>query len=174
VCPHATAAHAATSDARVPPMIKTTRAPFTARIAVLVASLACASLLAGPVAARAATILYTPESFSVFEQQLAGGKIKAVTINKRVRSLRVTLDDGSYVLARYKPKEEQKVAAALQAKHVPVLVLTPTEASKEVKAGSKKHAKHKLRYIAAGVLVVVIIIVAAVLLIRRRRYSDDY
>jgi hypothetical protein len=153
-------------------MITTTRAPLTARIAVLVASLACASLLAGPVAAGAATIAYAPESFTEFEHQLSGGKIKAVTINKRVRSLRVTLTDGSYVLARYKPKEEKKVAAALQAKHVPVTLLTPTEANKEVKGKAKKPAKHKLRYIAAGVLVVVIIIVGAVLLIRRRRYSD--
>jgi hypothetical protein len=153
-------------------MITSTRASLTARIAVLVASLACAALFAGALAARAATIAYAPESFTEYEQQLKGGKIKAVTINKRVRSLRVTLTDGSYVLARYKPKEEKKVAAALQARHVPVTLLTPTEAGKEVKA--KKPAKHKLRYIAAGVLVVVIIIVAAVLLIRRRRYSDDY
>jgi hypothetical protein len=155
-------------------MIKRTRAPLTARIAVLVASLVCASLLAGPAAAGAATIVYTPESFSVYEQQLNSGKIRAVTINKRLRSMRVTLDDGSYVLARYKPKEEAKAAAALEAKHVPVVVLTSTEASKEAKSGPKKHAKHKLRYIAAGILVIVIIIVAAVLLIRRRRYREDY
>jgi hypothetical protein len=155
-------------------MIKTTRASLTARIAVLVASLACASLLAGPVAAGAATIVYAPESLSVYEQQLNGGKIKAVTINKRVRSLRVTLDDGSYVLAHYAPKGEQQAAAALEAKHVPVVVLSPTEASRELKSEPKKPAKHKLRYIAAGVLIVVIIIVAAVLLIRRRRYRDDY
>lgn len=139
---------------------------------MLVASLACASLLASACAAGAATIAYAPESFTEYEQQLNSGKIKAVTINKRVRSLRVTLTDGSHVLARYKPKEEKKVAAVLQAKHVPVALLTPTEAGKEVKA--KKPVKHKLRYIAAGVLVVVIIIVVAVLLIRRRRYSDDY
>jgi CHASE1-domain containing sensor protein len=156
-------------------MIKTTRASLTVRIAVLVASLACASLLAGTVAAGAATIVYAPESYSVYEQQLNSGKVRAVTINKRLRSLRVTLDDGSYVLARYKPKEEKKAAAALEAKHVPVVVLTSTEASKELKGEpKKKHAKHKLRYIAAGVLIVVIIIVAAVLLIRRRRYRDDY
>ncbi len=90
-------------------MIKTTRASLTARIALLVASLAVASLLVGPVAAGAATtIVYSPESLSVYEQQLDSGKIRAVTINKHLRSLRVTLDDGSYVLARYKPKEEKK------------------------------------------------------------------
>jgi hypothetical protein len=155
-------------------MITTTRASLTARIAVLAASLACASLLAGPVAAGAATIVYAPESFSVYEQQLNSGKIRAVTINKHLRSLRVTLDDGSYVLARYKPKEEKKTAAALEAKHVPVVVLTSSEASKEAKTGPKKAHKHKIRYIAAGVLIVVIIVVAVVLLIRRRRYREDY
>ena len=169
------AAHAAPGDARVPPMIKTTRASLTARIALLVASLAVASLLVGPVAAGAATtIVYAPESLSVYEQQLNSGKIRAVTINKHLRSLRVTLDDGSYVLARYKPKEEKKAAAALEAKHVPVVVLTSSEASKEAKAGPKKAHKHKIRYIAGGVLIVVIIIIAAVLLIRRRRYREDY
>lgn len=141
---------------------------------MLVTSLACASLLAGAVAARAATIIYTPESVTEYEHQLAGGKIKAVTINKRVRSLRVTLTDGRYVLARYKPKEEKKAVAALQAKHVPVTLLTTAQAGKEVKAQPKKPVKHKLRYIAAGVVVVVIIIVGAVLLIRRRRYREDY
>jgi hypothetical protein len=155
-------------------MITTTRASFTARIAVLVVSMACASLLAGAAAVRAATIVYAPESFTEYEQQLNGGQIKAVTINKRVRSLRVTLKDGRYMLARYKPKEEKKAAAALQAKHVPVTLLTATEAGKEVKTKAKKPVKHKLRYIAAAVLVVVIIIVVAVLLIRRRRYREDY
>jgi roadblock/LC7 domain-containing protein len=155
-------------------MITSTRASLTTKIAVLVASLACASLLAGAVAARAATIIYAPESFTEYEHQLAGGKIKAVTVNKRVRSLRVTLTDGRYVLARYKPKEEEKAVAVLQAKHVPVTVLMPAEASKEFKAQPKKPVKHKLRYIAAGVLIVVIIIVGAVLLIRRRRYRDEY
>jgi hypothetical protein len=155
-------------------MIKTTRATLTARIAVLVASLACASLLAGPVAAGAATIVYAPEGLSVYEQQLNSGKIRAVTVNKRLRSLRVTLDDGSYVLAHYAPKQEQTTVAALEAKHVPVVVLTSTEASKQLKSEPKKPAKHKLRYIAAGVLVIVILIIAAVLLIRRRRYREDY
>jgi hypothetical protein len=156
-------------------MIQSTRASLTARIAVLAASLACASLLAGPVAAGAATIVYAPESFSVYEQQLNSGKIRAVTINKRVRSLRVTLDDGTYVLARYKPKQEKQAAAALEAKHVPVVVLSSSEAGKEAKSTTKKKpAKHKIRYIAAGVLIIVIIVVAAVLLIRRRRYRDDY
>jgi hypothetical protein len=155
-------------------MITSTRASLTARISVLFVSLACAWLLAGAVAANAATIAYTPESYAEYQQQLASGKVKAVIINKRVRSLRVTLTDGRHVLAKYKPKEEKQAAAALQAKHVPATVLTPAQGIKELKAVPKKPVKHKLRYIAGGVLIVVIIIVAAVLLIRRRRYAEDY
>ena len=174
---YAAAAHAAPSDARVPPMTTSTRASLTGRIAVLVVSLACASLLAGAVAAHAATIVYAPENFPEYQQQLAGGKIKAVTINRRLRSLRITLTDGHYVLAHYKPREQKKVDAALKLKGVPVTLLTPAEAAKEVgnkKLKAKKPVKHKLRYIAGGVLIVVIIIVGVVLLVRRRRYSAEY
>jgi hypothetical protein len=158
-------------------MITSTRAPLTGRIAVLVVTLACASLLAGSVAARAATIVYAPESFSEYQQQLAAGKIKAVTINRRLRSLRVTLTDGRYVLAHYEPRGQKKVDAELKLHGVPLKLLTPAEAAKEVgnkKLKAKKPVKHKLRYIAGGVLIVVIIIVGAVLVVRRRRYSAEY
>ncbi len=140
------------------------------RIAVCVASLACAWL---PMAALAAgadgAIVYQKESFAEYERQLAGGQIQAVTINKRLRSLRVTLEDGRYVLARYNPHEEPAVAAALTAKRVPVTVLPPTEAVKEKKA---QPVHHKLRYIAGGVLIVVIVIVGAVLFVNRKRQRD--
>jgi len=146
-------------------MIRTTRASFNTKMAVCAACLACAWLLATALAAdAAATIVYQNESFNEYQQQLAGGQIRAVTINRDLRSLRVTLKDGRYVLAKYAPHEEPTLAAALQAKHVPVTVLTPTEAKKEVK---KPH--HKLRYIAGGILIVVIIVVGTVLLVDRRR-----
>lgn len=150
-------------------MITTTRISITARIAVLVASVACAALLSGAVVAGAATVSYQHESLKEYEQQLAGGQIQAVTINKRIRSLRVTLKDGRYVLARYPPKQEPKVAAALQAKHVAVTLLTPAEALKEAKAIP---VHHKLRYIAGGVVIVVIALIVAMLLLRRRRERE--
>jgi hypothetical protein len=150
-------------------MIATTRASITAKISVCLALLACASLLAAAAAAGAAAPTYEKESFSTYEQQLAGGQIQAVTINKKLRSVRVTLKDGRYVLAKYKPKEEPKVAAALQAKGVSVTVLLPTEANKEV---GKKAVHHKLRYIAGGIVILVIVIVGAVLFIDRKRKSD--
>ena len=89
-----------------------------------------------------------------------------MTINERLRSLRITLDSGQHVLARYAPKQEPAVAEALQAKGVVVTVLKPAAGT----AGtSSKPVHHKLRYIAGGILVVVIIIVAIVLVVNRRR-----
>jgi cytochrome bd-type quinol oxidase subunit 1 len=151
-------------------MIATTRAPFSIRIAVCAALLACSVLMLLAGAASAAGVAtYQPESFKTYEQQLASGQIQAVTVNKKLRSLRITLKDGSYALAKYGPKEEPKSVAALEAKHVPVTILTPTEAAKQV---AKKPVHHKLRYIAGGIVVVVILIVGAVLYINRKRQSE--
>jgi hypothetical protein len=151
-------------------MSPTTTASLTTRIAVCVASLACAALmLTAGVAGAASTPTYQPESFTTYEQQLAGGQIQAVTVNKKLRSLRITLKDGSYVLAKYGPKEEPKTVAALEAKHVPVTILTPTEAAKQT---TKKAVHHKLRYIAGGIIIVVILIVGGVLYVNRKRQSE--
>ncbi len=151
-------------------MSATTRAPFTTRVAVCVVSLACAALMLTVSAAGAATTPnYQPESLKTYEQQLAGGQIQAVTVNKKLRSLRITLKDGSYVLAKYGRKDEPKTVAALEAKHVPVTILTPTEASKQV---AKKAVKHKLRYIVGGIIIVVILIVGGVLYVNRKRQSE--
>jgi uncharacterized protein HemX len=151
-------------------MIATTRAPFTIRVAARAASLAClALLLAVSVAVAASAPTYQPESLKTYEQQLASGQIQAVTINKKLRSLRITLKDGSYVLAKYPRKQEPKNVAALEAKHVPVTILTPTEAAKQV---TKKPVHHKLRYIAGGIVIVVILIVGAVLYFNRKRQSE--
>jgi hypothetical protein len=157
-------------------MIAKTRLSLVAKLAVTVALLGCASQAPAALAAKAAVpvtpISYQPESYAEYQQQLAAGQIQAVTINKRLRSLRITLKDGRYVLAKYQPKEEAKVAGALAAAHVPVVVLSSTAALAEVKA---KPAHHKIRYIAGGVLLVLIVIVVAVLLVRRRRAAAaDY
>jgi hypothetical protein len=148
-------------------MIAKTRASLAIRITVCLASLMFASLLPAAIAAGAeAPIAYQTESYAEYQQQLAGGQIAAVTINKRLASLRTTLKDGRYVLAKYGRHEEPKAVAALQAAHVPVTVLSDTEALKEVAA---KPVHHKLRYIAAGVLIVVILIAGTVLYMRRSR-----
>jgi hypothetical protein len=146
-------------------MIATTRASLLATTAALLICLACAATLSVAVAAGAeGTVSYTKESLQEFEKQLAAKQIASVIINKRVRSLRTTLKDGRHVLARYAAKGEHKVAADLAAKGVPVEVLKPAAAAKEV---PKK--AHKLRYIAGGIVIVVIVVVGGVLLWDRRR-----
>jgi hypothetical protein len=148
-------------------MIATTRASLTTRISVVLACVACAALLAAAGAAGAeGTITYRHESLQEYEKQLAANQIKEVTINKRVASLRVTLKDGSHVLARYGKHQEPTVVAALKARGVPVSTLKPSEALKEV---TKKPVHHKLRYIAGGVVIVVVIVVGSVLYIDRKR-----
>ncbi len=152
-------------------MVATTGASLTAKVFACVALVACALLLPIAAAAAATPPAYQAESLATYEQQLAGGQVASVTVNKRLRSLRVTLKDGRYVLAKYKPKGEPEAVAALQAKHVPVTVLAPAEAKAEV---PKKAVHHKLRYIAGAIVIVVIVIVAAVLFIsRKRRFERD-
>jgi ATP-dependent Zn protease len=108
------------------------------------------------------TIHYTHESYEEFQRQLVAGKIHAVTFNKKPHSVRVTLKDGSHVLAIYPSHDEPQLATALSAKGVTVAVLKP-----KVKAKPAVH--HTLRYIAGGILVVVILAILAVLLVGRRR-----
>jgi ATP-dependent Zn protease len=149
-------------------MMTSTRPPLAAKLASLLVVLVSAAPMAAP-AALAAPVAYQDESYAEFQQQLANGQIRAVTINKRVASLRVTLEDGRHVLAKYGHKEEPKAAAALEAKHVPVTVLSPAQAKSEV---PKKAVHHKLRYIAGGILIVLILVVGAVLYMRSRRQPD--
>jgi ATP-dependent Zn protease len=133
--------------------------------ALTVAPLALAVLALGAGTAAGA-VKYPPESFSEYEAQLKAGQIHEVTINKRLRTVRVTLNDGRHVLAKYAPHEEPRVVQALRAQHVPVSVLTPAQASKEK---SKGQVHHKIRYIAGGILIGIIVIVGGVWLYNRRR-----
>jgi hypothetical protein len=148
-------------------MIATTRASLTTKISAVLACVACATLLAAAAATGAeGTITYRHESLQEYEKQLAANQLKEVTVNKRVASLRVTLKDGSHVLARYGKHQEPAVVAALKARGVPVRTLKPAEALKEV---AKKPVHHKLRYIAGGIVIVVVIVVGTVLYIDRKR-----
>ena len=147
-------------------MIRTTSAAVTSRFVLCLICAAVAATVPSAVAAGAeGTITYKHESFSEYEKQLNAGQIQAVTINKRLRSVHVTLKDGSHVLAKYAAHEEPKVVAALQAKGITASIESKTQALKE----ATKPAKHKLRYIAAGILIVVVIVVGGVLLVDRKR-----
>jgi ATP-dependent Zn protease len=112
--------------------------------------------------AAGTVVHYQHESYEEFRRQLTAGKIRAVTFNKKPHSVRVTLKDGSHVLAIYPSHNEPQLASQLTAKGVTVAVLKP-----KVKAKPAVH--HTLRYIAGGILVVVILAILAVLLIGRRR-----
>ncbi len=145
-------------------MLRTSKVSLTVRVALAVASLMCVFAPTGAIA-TAATVTFQKESIQAYEQQLSSGQIATATINKKVRSVHLTLKDGRHVLVKYAAHEEGKYAAALEAKGVPVTVLKPAAADKE----AAKPVHHKLRYIAGGVLIVVILVVGGVLLLDRRR-----
>jgi len=135
----------------------------------LLALLALFAALVLPAAGlAAATPKYIKESQQAYEKQLHGGEIASATFNKKLRSLHIKTKNGTLYLYKYPAKGEPALASQLTAAHVPINVLKPSEAAKEVKP-----VKHKLRYIAGGILIVVILIVGVVLLVNRRRSRDD-
>jgi ABC-type nickel/cobalt efflux system permease component RcnA len=144
----------------------TTALTRAASALLLVVSFALCGLLGGVALAAEGT---QHESEAEFAKQLAAKEVKAVTINKRLRSMRVTLADGRHVLARYPKKQEPQTASRLRARGVAVTVLSKHDAEKE--AGPKK-AHHKIRYIVGGAVILVIVIAGAVLLVSRRRRRD--
>ncbi|HLH13402.1 MAG TPA: hypothetical protein VKV16_01335 [Solirubrobacteraceae bacterium] len=156
-------------------MLLDTTPSLRARLALLAvpfaALLACAALLSGASAsASAATVAPLPEeSVQAYEQQLAGGQIKAAALNTTARSIHATLSDGKVELVHYPPHHEKALLEALKAKGI-------TPVSLKGKPLSVPHGtKHKLRYIVGGIIVVVLLLIgAALLLLRRRRAAAEY
>jgi hypothetical protein len=126
-------------------------------------------LLAPAAPAAEAKVDYAHESEAAFEQQLASKQIRSAIVNKRLRTVRVTLKDGTHVLGRYPKHQAPQTIARLQAQGATVTVLAKKQAEQEA---GKKPKHHKIRYIAGGVLIVVILVVGAVLLVNRRRRRD--
>jgi hypothetical protein len=145
------------------------RTPISARFgASLCAFGVCLLLLVSLLATGAqGAPLYTKEPFKSYEEQLAAGQVKEVTINKRLRSVRVTLTDGRHVVAKYKPHEESRVRSKLVARHIPVHVLSSGEAKGIAERGKTK-VHHKIRYIVGGVAIGLVVIIGAVVFYRRR------
>lgn len=141
---------------------------FTSLLLALCVALAPLAAVAS--AAEEPTIVYTHISEADFAKDLAAKKVKSVEVNKRLRTLRVTLTDGTHVLARYPKQHEPQTVARLKHDGVTVTVLSKTTA--ETQAKEKKPVHHKIRYIVGGVVIAVIVIVGAVLLINRRRQRD--
>ena len=131
-------------------------------IGAALALCAVIALLAGSAYGAVAGFHFQPESVAQFEKQLAAGEIHAATFNKVPHSLHLSMNDHRHLLVVYPPLQYKKIVAQLLAKGVPVAV------EKHTKAAAKP-AKHKLRYIAGGILVLVILVVLIVLLVGRRR-----
>jgi hypothetical protein len=154
---------------------KRTRAaacPPAWRATLLTCVLALAFALAATAVPAAADVHYVKEDEHAYQQQLAAGQIASATINKRIRTIRLTLKDGSRFLARYPAHEEPRVAAELKAKHVAVSVLKPSEAKSEEKKSSKAHKILGVRRLYAAIgggVILIVVVVGGLLLIDRRR-----
>jgi hypothetical protein len=141
----------------------------TALTGIALAVCLALGLLAPAALAAEAKVDYTHESEAAFEQQLASKQIRSAIVNKRLRTVRVTLKNGTHVLGRYPKHQAPQTIARLQAQGATVTVLAKKQAEQEA---GKKPKHHKIRYIAGGVLIVVILVVGAVLLVNRRRRRD--
>lgn len=128
--------------------------------------LGLALLVSAASAGAAEDVHYVKETLPQFEAQLSGHQIEVATFNKRIRTVRLTLKNGEHKLVIYKAKGSPELIAKLQARHVPVTILSKAAAEQEAK---EKPRHHKIRYIVGAVVVAIIVIVGLVLLISRRR-----
>jgi hypothetical protein len=144
-------------------MNRTIRRP-NATLAVL-----CIAILSLLVAAPAiaAGVHFERESLKSYETQLHKGEVHALTFHPpsgggSAGHLHISLNNGEHLSVTYAATEQGKLVAQAQAANARVKVATVTV---------KKTApvKHKLRYIAGGILIVVIVVVLIVLLVGRRR-----
>jgi len=116
--------------------------------------------------AIAAGIHFERESLKAYEAQLHKGEVHALTFHPGAGGsaghLHISLNNGEHMSVTYVASEQGKLVAQAQAANARVKVATVT---------TKKAApvKHKLRYIAGGILIVVIVVVLIVLLVGRRR-----
>ncbi len=130
----------------------------------------CPALLALALAAPAgaAAIHFEKETLHAYEGQLHKGEVHAVTFHPGTGTghMHISLNNGGHMTVEYPASQQAKLVAAAQAANTPVKVAT-------VKAKKAVAVKHKLRYIAGGILIVVIVVVLVVLLIGRRRALAD-
>lgn len=136
--------------------------PFLAAVCVALMAL----LAAAP--ALAAGIHFEREGLKSYEAQLHKGEVHALTFHPAsgggatVGHLHISLNNGEHMSVTYATGEQGKLIVQARAANARVKVATAT---------TKKAApaKHKLRYIAGGILIVVIVVVLIVLLVGRRR-----
>jgi magnesium-transporting ATPase (P-type) len=118
--------------------------------------------------AGAASIHFEKESLQAYEAQLRHGQVHALTFHPGTTNghLHISLNNGGHMTVVYAQSEQGKLVAQAQAANTRVKIGTPV--TKKTTA-----VKHKLRYIAGGILIVVIVVVLIVLLIGRRRAVAD-
>jgi len=121
-----------------------------------VALLACVCAVASAASASAATPA-VKESLVIFEGQLNGHQVSAVTLRTKAHTFHVTLKDGRVVKVVFPSAEQQRLIQDLGAEGITVKVAKVSSPS------------HKRRYIVGGVVIVVIILAVVGLLLRRRR-----
>jgi hypothetical protein len=132
---------------------------------VLVVLCAMLGALALALPAAAATVIhFQSEGVQAYEVQLHKGEVHALTFHPGTPTghLHISMDNGAHYTVAYASSEQGKLVAQAQADHARVQIATVT-----VKKAAP--VKHKLRYIAGGILIVVIVVVLIVLLIGRRR-----
>jgi hypothetical protein len=133
--------------------------------AVLAAVCAVFAIVVFAVPAGAATVIhFQKEGVQAYEVQLHKGEVHALTFHPGTPTghLHVSMNNGTHFTVAYTSSEQGKLVAQAQADHARVQIAT-------VQVKKAAPAKHKLRYIAGGILILVIIVVLIVLLIGRRR-----
>jgi hypothetical protein len=139
----------------------------TTRGLIAVPAAVCAMLVAIAIAvpAGAATVIhFQKESMQAYEVQLHHGEVHALTFHPGTTTghLHISMNNGTHFTVAYLSSEQGKLVAQAQADHARVQIAT-------VQVKKTAPVKHKLRYIAGGILIVVIVVVLIVLLIGRRR-----
>jgi hypothetical protein len=147
-------------------MILPKRAPLIGRTAFSVACLALVCLTLPATGLAATAIHFQSESLTALEGQVAHHEVRAFSFHPGTGGtghIHASLNDGRHMTVIYATSEQPQLIAKARAEGIRVTI-----AKAKVKA-AKPAVHHKLRYIAAGILVVVIVVVAAVLLVDRRR-----
>ncbi len=145
-------------------MTSPTRAPFISKTVLSVVCLAFACVVM--TASALAAIHFQHEGRPALNEQLGHHEVHALSFHPSATGpghVHVSLNDGRHMTVEYAASEQAQLLAQARADGARVTI------AKAKPKPVKKAVKHKLRYIAAGILVVVIVVVAAVLLIDRRR-----
>lgn len=153
-------------------MIFSMRTPLIAKTVTTVVCLTSAALaLSGTTIALAASAIhFQAEGLPVLEGQLGHHEVHALTFHPATGTghIHASLNDGRHVTVLYATSEQARLAALARTDGTPVAI-----AAAKPKA-VKTPVHHKLRYIAAGILVVVVVVVAVVLLVDRRRRLGEH